>query len=179
MIFDISIKIIKMGKRNVQGGNKTKAMAKSTTYERSGTRTPQSEEEKYGIIKSVSGSGRFRVQTADKKVYVGILPGSMRGHKKRNNYVGLETIVLINDRSTWQTIKENSHADIVYVYTASEQSRLDLLSLFQEKNKIDTASFQFQTGGESANNMSVVLATPDDDGDGLIEEEEEVNLDFI
>jgi initiation factor 1A len=166
-----------MGKRNMQGGNKTKAMAKSTPYERSGTRTPQSEEEKYGIIKSVSGSGRFRVQCADKKAYVGILPGSMRGHKKRNNYVGLDTIVLINDRSSWQTIKENSHADIVYVYTASEQNRLDLMSLFQqEKSKIDnTIIFQFQ-GGESAN--SPVINTSALSEEDKIEEEE-VDLEFI
>lgn len=162
----------------MQGGNKTKAMAKNTPYERSGTRTPQSEEEKYGIIKSVSGSGRFRVQCADKKLYVGILPGSMRGHKKRNNYVGLDTIVLINDRSTWQTMKENSHADIIYVYTAIEQNRLDLMSLFQEKRKVDETTFQFQAAGESANSNTPVvdLTLLSDDVD---EEEEEVNLDFI
>ena len=121
-----------MGKRNLQGGNKTKAMAKSTPYENCGTRTAQSEEEKYGIVKSVSGSGRFRVLSADKKVYVGILPGSMRGHKKRNNYVGLNTIVLINDRSSWQSLKDNSHADIIYVYTDNELNRLDLMSFFLE-----------------------------------------------
>ena len=120
-----------MGKRNMQGGNKTKAMAKSTPYEKSASRIPLSQEEKYGIIKSVSGSGRFRVLSPDNKLYVGILPGSMRGHKKRNNYVGLDTIVLINDRSSWQTIKDNSHADIVYVYTYAEINRLHLHSLFQ------------------------------------------------
>ena len=166
-----------MGKRNVQGGNKTKAMAKSTPYERSGTRTPQSEEEKYGIIKSVSGSGRFRVQTADKKVYVGILPGSMRGHKKRNNYVSLDTIVLINDRSSWQTVKDNSHADIIYVYTASEQNRLDLTALFQDQKQTKDTTFQFQAAG-NGNTTHV------EDSSSIIEfseeeDKEELNLDFI
>lgn len=168
-----------MGKRNVQGGNKTKAMAKSTPYERSGTRTPQSEEEKYGIIKSVSGSGRFRVQTADKKVYVGILPGSMRGHKKRNNYVILDTIVLINDRSSWQTVKENSHADIIYVYTASEQNRLDLTALFQDQKQTNDTTFQFQAGDGNTNNSH----SEDPSSENIIElsdeDKEELNLDFI
>ena len=166
-----------MGKRNVQGGNKTKAMAKTTPYERSGTRTPQSEEEKYGIIKSVSGSGRFRVQTADKKVYVGILPGSMRGHKKRNNYVSLDTIVLINDRSSWQTVKENSHADIVHVYTANEQNRLDLTALFQDQKQTNDTTFQFQTGDGNNTNSHT---SSDDIIEFLSEEDkEELNLDFI
>ena len=165
-----------MGK-NVQGGNKTKGMARKTPYENNGNRIPQTEEEKYGIIKSVSGNGRFRVETSDKKTYVGILPGSLRGHKKRNNYVGLDTIVLINDRSSWQTVKDNSHADIIHVYSAGEQTRLDLNMLFQEKRKIDN-SVQFQTEDraihiDSSSNIIEFKA------DRKEEENEELDLDFI
>ena len=166
-----------MGKKNVQGGNKTKAMARKTPYENSGSRTPQSEEEKYGIIKSVSGSGRFRVVTSDKKTYVGILPGSMRGHKKRNNYVGLDTIVLINDRSSWQTVKDNSHADIIHVYTASEQDRLELPGLFQEKNSGDNKIFQFQDDANIQQSIDTKIITFTEEEDD--KKEEVVDFDFI
>ena len=169
-----------MGKRNLQGGNKTKAMAKSSTpYERTATRTPQSQEEKYAIVKSVSGSGRFRVLSADKKLYVGILPGSMRGHKKRNYYVGLDTIVLINDRSSWQTIKDNSHADIVHVYTPHEINRLDLFSFFLEPGKLnDNTPFQFLSG-ESPNTHLPAVTAMSDTQHCHLHDHDTVNLDFI
>lgn len=105
-----------MGKKNIQGGNKTKAMARKTTYDNAGTRVPLTPEEKYGIITSVCGSGRFQILSLDNLKFLGILPGSMRGHKKRNHYVALHDLVLFNDRTSWQTIKLNSHADILHVY---------------------------------------------------------------
>ena len=163
----------------MQGGNKTKAMAKSTPYEKSASRIPLSQEEKYGIIKSVSGSGRFRVLSPDNKLYVGILPGSMRGHKKRNNYVGLDTIVLINDRSSWQTIKDNSHADIVYVYTYAEINRLHLHSLFQGDIPPVTL-FQGDIPPVTPFIGDIHGDTQGDrDGDRDQDEDQEVNLDFI
>lgn len=131
-----------MGK-NLQGGNRTKGMARKTPYQSHGVRIPESEEEKYAIVRGVSGNGRFRVETDDKKVHVGIVPGSMRGHKKRNNYVQMDTIVIINDRSSWQTVKDNGHVDIVYVYEQSESNRLGLSALFQEcKNVENDVTFQ-------------------------------------
>jgi hypothetical protein len=127
-----------MGRRNLQGGNKTKAMARKTPYEGTTARVPQSEEENYAIVRSVSGNGRFRVETSENKTHIGILPGSMKGHKKRNNYVTLDTIVLINDRRSWQSIKENSPADIVHVYSAMDIERLGLSSYFKETKKIES-----------------------------------------
>lgn len=120
-----------MGKKNVQGGNKTKALARKNTYDTADSRVPLHSEEKYGIIKSVSGSGRFRIESSDHKMYVGILPGSMRGHKKRNHYVALDSFVLFNDRTSWQTAKDNSHADIIHVYTHADAERLGLRDVFQ------------------------------------------------
>jgi translation initiation factor IF-1 len=161
-----------MGK-NVQGGNKTKGMARKTPYEKSGTRVPESEEEKYAIIKSVSGNGRFRVETPEKRTYVGILPGSMRGHKKRNNYVGIDSIVIINDRSSWQTVKDNSHADIMYVYNSTEQSRLEIALLFQEaKPKNEIIHFQKE-------DVITTEMTIDSKIIVLQEDDELLNLDFI
>ena len=127
-----------MGRRNLQGGNKTKSMARKTPYDNNNTRVPQSEEEQYAIVKSVSGNGRFRVETSERKMHIGILPGSMRGHKKRNNYVALDTVVLLNDRRSWQSIKENSPADIVHVYTPMDVERLGLNSYFKEKKTIES-----------------------------------------
>ena len=130
-----------MGRRNLQGGNKTKAMARNDSYQKRETRIPETEEEKYAIVISVSGNGRFRVSTEDKTEHVAILPGSLRGHKKRNNYVGLGSFVLINNRSSWQTIKANSQADIVNVYDANEVERLGLIYMFQEKTTDNNVSF--------------------------------------
>jgi translation initiation factor IF-1 len=162
-----------MGK-NVQGGNKTKGMARKTQYDKSGTRVPESEEEKYAIVKSVSGNGRFRVETPEKRIYVGILPGSMRGHKKRNNYVGIDSIVIINDRSSWQTAKENSHADITYVYSSTEQSRLEIALLFRESTLKSSEEFLFQ-------NEDIVTAEMTFDSKMIAPEEDDkdFNIDLI
>ena len=131
-----------MGKKNVQGGNRTKGMARKTPYQSNGVRIPESVEENYAIVRAVSGNGRFRVETGDKKTHVGIIPGSMRGHKKRNNYVQMDTIVIINDRSSWQTVKDNGHVDIVYVYEQTESNRLGLSALFQECKVDNDVTFQ-------------------------------------
>lgn len=163
-----------MGRRNLQGGNKTKSMARKTTYENSSTRVIESEEEKYAIVKAVSGNGRFRVETSDKKTHVGILPGSMRGHKKRHNYVGLDSILLINDRSSWQTIKDNSPADIVHVYSPSDVERLELKTLFQESVTDSNVTFSTNPIGAIPESAKVV-----DFDNSITEQEEELNVDLI
>jgi hypothetical protein len=123
-----------MGRRNVQGGNKTKAMARSSgrTVDRE-VRTVSSTEEEYAIITAVHGNGRFRVLTEAKKNYVGVLPGSMRGNKKRNNYVEFNSIVLINNRMSWQTVKDMCPADIVHVYSPNHIQELKLHEKFQDQ----------------------------------------------
>jgi len=120
-----------MGRRNVQGGNKTKTMARSTTYVSNKIRIPEGPEEEYAVVVAVCGNGRFRIQTESKKVYMGVLPGSMKGHKKRNNYVQLNSILLINNRSSWQTITEESKVDIEHIYSPNHISELGLTTMFQ------------------------------------------------
>ena len=78
-------------------------------------------------------SGLANLLNENKKQYVGILPGSMRGNKKRNNYVELNSVVLINNRSSWQTAKEMSQADIVHVYSSMHIRELKLHEKFQEQ----------------------------------------------
>ena len=163
-----------MGRRNLQGGSKTKSMARKATYGTSSTRITESDEEKYAIVKSVSGNGRFRVTTSDKKTHVAILPGSMRGHKKRHNYVGLDSIVLINDRSSWQTVKDNSTADIVHVYNPADVERLELKLLFQET--VVESNITFSANPSSAVSESTKVVEFEDTMD---ENEQELDIDLI
>jgi hypothetical protein len=119
-----------MGK-NFQGGKKAKGMASRNGNE--GThdvRKKVGNEEEYAKVTAVLGNGRFRVLTENKVVHMAVLPGSMRGHKKRNNYVELNTFALINNRSSWQTYKEGCPVDIDHVYTSAQADSLQLSAIF-------------------------------------------------
>lgn len=132
-----------MGRKNVQGGNKTKGMARNRNSDNDHLITITSEEQEYAIVTSVSGNGRFRVSTPDKKIYIAILPGSMRGSKKRNFYVALHSIILINNRSSFQTLKHLAHVDIIHVYSQNHIDSIGLSSLFSNNHNIPT-DFDFQ-----------------------------------
>lgn len=168
-----------MGRRNIQGGNKAKAMARSSGYQSNELRKKESEEEEYAIVTAVSGSGRFRVTSENKKNYVAILPGSMRGSKKRNNHVQLESIILINNRSTWQTVKDLAHVDIAHVYSSNHINELGLKKVFESqlnaisKSGRDDLSIDFQNitpDTEDNSNKVIVLEKT---------EENDVDLDLI
>jgi initiation factor 1A len=118
-----------MGRKNLQGGNKTKAMKNYRDDDRE-IRTIQSEEEEYAIVTAVCGNGRFKVTSHNNQNYMALLPGSMRGSKKRKFYVENNSILLINNRSTWQTIKPNSTVDIDHVYSQNHISILKLQNYF-------------------------------------------------
>ena len=168
-----------MGRRNIQGGNKAKAMARSSGYRSNELRKKEGEEEEYAIVTAVSGNGRFRVISEDKKNYVAILPGSMRGNKKRNNHVQLESIILINNRSTWQTVKELAPVDITHVYSVNHINELGLKKVFESqlnaisKSGRDDLSIDFQNitpDTEDNSNKVIVLEKT---------EENDVDLDLI
>lgn len=181
-----------MGRRNVQGGNKTKTMASNKSFVSNKIRIPESEEEEYAVVVAVSGNGRFRIQTESGKKHMGVLPGSMKGHKKRNNYVSLNSIVLINNRNSWQTIKEDSTVDIEHIYSPNHIAELGLVETFQKQ--LSNASNSSSCCNVVDNNVFVVFsssATPitentikavvdkkvveEDSG----EEEEEFDIDLI
>lgn len=134
-----------MGRRNFQGGNKTKSMAKGVRVSNNELRKKDVDnvEEEYVLVTSVLGNGRFRVINSDNVEYTAILPGSMKGHKKRNFYVNLHSHLLINNRSSWQTIKRNATVDIIHVYSASHANTLQLgnilpiPSTFQQHSTVD------------------------------------------
>ena len=149
--------------RNFQGGNKTKAMARNSSRQANELRVPSNEEEEYGIITAVNGNGRFRITSENKKNYIGILPGSMRGNKKRNNYVELNSIILLNNRSSWQTIKELSQADIVHVYSHGHIHELKLHEKFQTQlnehlnkgSQIDKSYVVFDNNASMEDNIQI------------------------
>ena len=128
-----------MGRRYFQGGNKTKAMKNYRDDDRE-IRTIQSDEEEYAIVTAVCGNGRFKVTSQNNHNYMAVLPGSMRGSKKRNYYVELNSIILINNRSSWQTIKPNSTVDITHVYSQNHISHLKLFTYFNTQLKLTSNS---------------------------------------
>lgn len=175
-----------MGRKNIQGGNKTKGMARNRNYNNKATRIPESEEEEYAIVTSVSGNGRFRVQTQKKINYTGVLPGSMRGHKKRNNYVQLHSIILINNRSSWQTMKEGSPVDILNIYNDQELDELDLKEAFKDHlysgfnratKLLDDSVVQFQNTENKIHTVQQQLENNNDTD--VVVEDDGFNLDLI
>lgn len=121
-----------MGK-NFQGGKKAKSMArKNGNSNNNDVPVIVSPEEEYAVVTAVSGNGRFRVCNKDGTTYVAVLPGAMRGRKKRNNYVSNNTFLLINNRSSWQTLKPLCHVDVDHVYSEQEAQQLQLHNLFRE-----------------------------------------------
>ena len=132
-----------MGRRNLQGGSKTKSMArKDATDYTDNIIIPTTEEEKYAIVTAVLGNGRFAISTLEKKEHIAILPGAMRGAKKRKFFVTLHSIILINDRSSWQTIKHRSHADIIHIYSEQQCQLIRLNEQFDHiKNKDKTQEY--------------------------------------
>jgi hypothetical protein len=170
--------------RNVQGGNKTKSMARNSGRQDREIRVPQTEEEEYGIVTAVSGNGRFRITSENKKPYIGVLPGSMRGNKKRRNYVELNSIVLIDNRSSWQTVKELSPADIVHVYSSNHVQELKLHEKFQEQltehfnkgSQLDKNLVVFDNNASILNDSAIQQL---EENEEEIENQEEFDIDLI
>lgn len=144
-----------MGK-NMQGGKKAKSMARKGTSSNRDVPVPISTEEEIVMVTQVSGSGRFRVTNKNNTTYVAILPGAMRGRKKRNNYVNPNSFLLINNRSTWQTIKPLAHVDIEYVYSDQDAKQLRLQELFQSQ-------ISALGGFQNTDNSAVSFSNKDDD----------------
>ena len=132
-----------MGRRNLQGGSKTKSMARKGGQDcTDNIIIPSTDEEKYAIVTAVLGNGRFAISTLENKEHIAILPGAMRGAKKRKNFVMLHSIILINDRSSWQTIKHRSHADIILIYSEQQCQQIRLNERFDHiKNKDKTQEY--------------------------------------
>ena len=146
-----------MGRRNLQGGSKTKSMArKDATDYTDNIIIPTTEEEKYAIVTAVLGNGRFAISTLENKEHIAILPGAMRGAKKRKFFVMLHSIILINDRSSWQTLKHRSHADIIHIYSEQQCQLIRLNEKFDHiKNKDKNCTQEFSSEIHFKNDIPV------------------------
>lgn len=150
-----------MGRRNVQGGNKAKGMARNRHNHGNNNQliTPEGDEQKYAIVISIFGGGRFSIETEDGERHIAILPGSMKGSKRRNNNVELNSILMINNRSSWQSIKPNSQADIEHVYSSKDIDYLKLNEKFQKilnERCFQTKTMETDIIFESTNNTNIV-----------------------
>lgn len=169
-----------MGRRNIQGGSKTKAMARKTSDTNTGSLiVPSTSEEKYAVVTAVLGSGRFRIITNEKKEHIGIVPGSMRGSKKRNNYVELNSFVLVNDRSTWQTQKHNSPADIFHIYAKNHADQLNLRSMFADNMVHSYGKLHMEDSLVAFENIEEVIENEKDTHEQVKFEDGDINLDLI
>ena len=157
-----------MGRRNLQGGSKTKSMARKGGQDcTDNIIIPSTDEEKYAIVTAVLGNGRFAISSLENKEHIAILPGAMRGAKKRKNFVMLHSIILINDRSSWQTIKHRSHADIIHIYSEQQCQQIRLNELFdhiknKDKRQEYTSEIQFKNDDNDQHFTSVHHHTHND-----------------
>lgn len=125
--------------RNFQGGNKQKSYAnKANEKEDQPLRLIQNPDEKYAIVTKVLGGGMFMVNYIDQdqdqdidqhqhqhidididihqqhiKQSIAHIRGAMKGKQKRNHFVTLHSIIIIQIRS-FETNAKNS--DIIHVY---------------------------------------------------------------
>jgi hypothetical protein len=173
-----------MGRKNIQGGKKTKGLARKDagSYHKD-IRKPESEEEEYVMVTQVSGSGRFRVVNDKGMTYVGVLPGSMRGRMKRNSYVQLNSFLLINNRSSWQTMKPLAHVSIEYVYSEDQSHQLHLYDLFKVQRNESTSNSSSNNANEAniefSNTSNDVSLLPNQESDTESVVEDEIDIDLI
>lgn len=82
----------------------------------------------YGRVTRILGNGRFTVKMENKEV-IGRLCGKFRkGINKKNNIVGIGTVVLVGLRD----FQENT-TDIIHVYTDEEVRRLVKQGAYKEE----------------------------------------------
>ena len=173
-----------MGRKNIQGGKKTKGLARKNvgSYSKD-IRKPETEEEEYAMVTQVSGSGRFRVVTDKDMVYVAILPGSIRGRMKLNSYVQLNSFLLINNRSSWQTMKPLAHVGIEHVYSEEQSNQLHLYDLFKVQRSVNMGNNNNIVNDDSNIEFSntipdmPIISNTDDEDESTIDEE--LNIDLI
>ena len=124
ILYSQNNKVFKMGK-NFQGGNKQKSFANKHASNEHNCRFVQDPDEKYAIVTKVIGGGSFNVtyihidddQNVLTKQSLAHIRGSMKGAKKRNNFVALHSFILIGLRQ-FETNSKNS--DILHVYSNSD-----------------------------------------------------------
>jgi hypothetical protein len=112
--------------RNTHGGSKTKSQGRkfSSNYAARGAlRMSEDPLEQYACVTKIFGQGRCEVHTVNDTVLQCIIRNKFRGRSKRNNVVGLGSILLVGLRE-WEGPDNYKHCDVLEVYDPEDVNQL-------------------------------------------------------
>lgn len=112
--------------RNVQGGSKSKSQGRkfSSNYvAKSAIRLSQDPLEQYACVIKVYGQGRCLIRTVDDAELQCVIRNKFRGRSKRNNVVGVSTVLLVGLRE-WEGPDNYKTCDVLEVYDAEDLNHL-------------------------------------------------------
>jgi len=119
-----------MGKRNIQGGKKTKAMARYDSVDNTAFVQPDPPNLQIALVTQVLGNSQFLATFHDMTTTIAILPGRMKGKNKRNFLVQKFSLLLLQLRHDMSNPTKNT--DILHIYPNQHFSRIfNLLPNFQ------------------------------------------------
>ena len=136
--------------RNTHGGSKTKSQGRkfSANYATRGAlRVSEDPLEQYACVTKIFGQGRCEVHTVDDAILQCIIRNKFRGRSKRNNVVGLGSILLVGLRE-WEGPDNYKHCDVLEVYDPEDVNQLRSLPASRVVH-LDrhVQSFQAKTSG--------------------------------
>jgi len=117
-----------MGKRNIQGGKKTKAMARHDSADNSQHASfihPQTPDQHIAVVTQLLGNSQFLATLHDNQTTIAVLPGRMKGKNKRNFLVQKSSFILIQLRTDFS--RPSKHTDILHIYPNHHLSRIFIL----------------------------------------------------
>jgi initiation factor 1A len=113
--------------KNKNGGKSHRKMASKYANEptKMKLRFAKDEDETYGRILKLLGNGMADVLCTDKKTRLLQIRKKFRGRNKRDNFISLDTLVLIGLRS-WEARAEGKKekVDLLYVYSEAQHDEL-------------------------------------------------------
>ena len=121
--------------KNKKGGSSHKRMARKNVAPKGGynrkLRLPKEEGEIIARVTSMSGGGHAVIMCTDGKERTLVIRGKFRGRNKRDNTIGLNSIVLAGLRSVTMgevvNGKKKEKADILEVYPDSAKKELEAI----------------------------------------------------
>jgi len=113
--------------KNKKGGRNHRKMASkhAQPVNISRIRFAKDEDEMYGKVVKMLGGRRAEIICNDKKTRILEIRKKFGGRNKRDNFIGLESVVLVGVRS-WEHRQEGKKekADLLYVYSTGQLERL-------------------------------------------------------
>lgn len=111
-----------MGKRNIQGGKKTKAMARYDSVDNTAFVQPDPPNLQIALVTQVLGNSQFLCTFHDMTTTIAILPGRMKGKNKRNFLVQKFSLLLLQLRHDMSNPTKNT--DIIHIYPNHHFTRI-------------------------------------------------------